>query len=229
MGCKAITQALQAHALAPRDVDAIVITHEHIDHVAALPIWCKSTPTTVYAPQAICSYLRQKVVLSEVVEITSSFTVGDVCVDYYECSHDARACFGYKFSVGNASFASVTDTGIVTDKLVEFLSPCQAVMVESNHDVDMLVSGPYSYVLKQRILSNYGHLSNAQCGEILCKIAPKGVKNIILAHLSETNNTKELAFNAAVNAFASCGITEGKQVNVFVADQHHNEVTICLD
>ena len=102
-------------------------------------------------------------------------------------------------------------------------------MLESNHDVDMLVKGEYSYVLKQRILSNYGHLSNAQASDVLRRLIGSKVKNVILAHLSEKNNTKEIAFNAVVNMYASNGLTEGKDVNVYVAEQHKNEVTICLE
>ena len=227
-GFRAITKALSRHGLTVHDVDAIVITHEHVDHVGALPTWIKHAPTPIYAPAPVAAYLSRRICF-EVSEISGSFTLGNVTVDVYECSHDARCCFGYRFVSGNSHFACVTDTGCVTDKLIEFLSPCATVMLESNHDADMLIRGEYPYPLKQRILSDFGHLSNAQCCEVLCKIAHTGVKNVILAHLSEKNNTKELAFQAAVNTYAANGVTEGKDVNVYVADQYENEVTICID
>ena len=230
---KAILRALEGKGLTQKDIDAIIVTHEHADHIAALPYWGKSCATPIYAPAPIADYLRQRVYFCEVIEITGSFSIGNVNVDVYECSHDARSCCGYRFSVDDGLdggyFACVTDTGCYDDRLIDFLSPCKAIMLESNHDVNMLVKGEYSYVLKQRILSPYGHLSNDQAAEIVSKLAHSCVKTIILAHLSEKNNTKELAFNATVEALAACGLVEGRDVTVFVADQYKNEVTICSD
>ena len=226
---RSILRALESRGLTPKDIDAIVITHEHRDHINALPLWTKSTPTPVYAPQLIADYLQQRVYFSEVKEIVDSFSIEDINVDFYECSHDARCCYGYRFSQGEHCFACVTDTGCATDALVDFLSPCSAVMLESNHDADMLVKGEYSYLLKRRILSDFGHLSNEQATEILGKLIGKKPKDVILAHLSEKNNTKELVFNCAVNMYISNGLTEGKDVNVYVADQYKNEITICID
>lgn len=228
-GYRYVVRALESRGLTPKDIDAIVISHEHTDHISALPLWTKTYPTPVYAPTLIADYVRQRVYFAEVYDVTERFTVGDVAVDFYECSHDARCCYGYRFTSGNSVFACVTDTGCVTDGLVQFLAPCSTVMLESNHDVDMLVKGEYSYVLKQRILSNYGHLSNAQAAEILQRLLGSSVRNVILAHLSEKNNTRELAFSSAVNMYAANGVTEGKDVQVYVADQYRNEVTICID
>ena len=224
---KAILRALADKGLTQKDITAIIITHEHNDHVAALPYWGKSCPTPIYAPTPIADFLRQRVYFSEVIEVDGTFQIGDVTVDVYECSHDARSCCGYRFSSDGGAFACVTDTGCATDALIDFLSPCQAIMLESNHDVSMLLKGEYSYVLKQRILSDFGHLSNAQTAEVVQKLASSSVKTIILAHISENNNTKELAFNSAVEALASCNLVEGKDVTVYVADQYKNEVTIC--
>ena len=227
-GYRGIVRALESRGLAPRDIDAIVITHEHGDHINALPMWTKYTPTPVYAPQLIADYMRQRVYFSEVSEITGDFTVGDINIDVYECCHDARCCYGYRFSCGDQYFACVTDTGCATDALVEFLSPCYAIMLESNHDVELLSKGEYSYPLKRRILSEYGHLSNAQATDVLCKLIGKQPKYIILAHLSEKNNTHELAFNATVEMYAAQALTEGKDVHVYVADQYKNDITICI-
>ena len=226
---KAILRVLARKGITQKDITAIVITHEHTDHICALPYWGKSCATPIYAPAPIADYLRQRVYFCEVHEISGSFDIGNVCVDVYECSHDARSCCGYRFSVGDSRFACVTDTGCFDDNLIEFLRVCNAVMIESNHDENMLLKGEYSYVLKQRIRSPYGHLSNAQTAQILQRLVNSQIKSIVLAHLSEKNNTKELAFNSAVEALASCGIIEGRDVTVHVADQYENEVSICVD
>ena len=120
-----------------------------------------------------------------------------------------------------------SDTGCVTDELIAFLSPCKGIMIESNHDVNMLQNGAYPYVLKRRIMSDFGHLSNDQTSQILSKIKGTAIKQIVLAHLSEQNNTKELAFSAAVGALEKGGLTEGKDIDLFVADQYYNRITLC--
>ena len=226
---RAIVRALENHSLTVKDIDAIIITHEHSDHINALPMWTRNTPTPIYAPQLLVDYIQQRAYCSEVRAIAGSFTICDVGIDIYECSHDARCCYGYRFTNGAQSFACVTDTGSVTDALVDFLTPCSAIMLESNHDADMLMKGEYSYLLKRRISSDYGHLSNAQAAEILFKLLGNNIKTVILAHLSEKNNTHELAFCSTVNMYATNGLTEGKDVNVYVANQYGNDITICID
>ena len=231
---RSIVAALNSHGLTPKDIDAIVISHEHSDHVNALSQWTRRTPTPIYAPQLLVDYLQQMVYCSQVQGVVDSFNIGDVNVDIYECNHDARCCYGYRFSSGKQAFACVTDTGCVTDELVSFFTPCGAIMLESNHDVDMLKKGEYRYSLKRRILSDSGHLSNEQAADVIGRLlggnmVGNTLKNIILSHLSEKNNTHELAFNSAVTACAAHGLTEGKDVTVYVADQYNNEITICLD
>ena len=226
---QSIVSALACRNLTPRDIDAIIITHEHSDHVKALPMWTKKTPTPVFAPSPIADCIQQKVYFSEVYSINGNFRIGDVYVETYKCSHDADCCFGYRFTAGGQYFACVTDTGCVTDELVQFLAPCSTIMLESNHDVDMLMKGEYHYVLKKRILSDTGHLSNDQATEVLSRLIGNGLKNVVLAHLSENNNTHELAFCSAVNMLMTRGLIEGKDVNVYVADQYKNEIVICID
>lgn len=226
---RATVQALEKRGLQPTDINAIVVTHEHIDHIGALPQWSKRFPTPVFAPAPIVDTVSRHMSCGEAHAVEGCFSVGDVDIEPYECFHDAICCFGYKFKSDQSRFACVTDTGHADDKLLKLLWDCPAVMLESNHDPDMLANGSYSYVLKRRIASPYGHLSNAQTAEILQKLADSCVRTVILAHLSENNNNKELAFDSAVKAFASCGKAEGKDVAVYVADQRNNEVTVYID
>ncbi|MCM1194358.1 MAG: MBL fold metallo-hydrolase [Corallococcus sp.] len=224
---KQITARLAESGLDAKDIDGIVITHEHSDHISALPLWTRSFDTQIYAPELIADYIRQRTYGNNVEEITGSFVIGDVKIDCYECSHDSRVCYGYRFSVGEDSVASVTDTGCFNDGLIGFLAPCSTVQLESNHDEDMLKHGSYHYLLKKRILSDSGHLSNAQTAEILARLASGKLKNVILAHLSEENNTKELAFNSAFEALKKSGRVEGRDVRIYIADQYTNRFTIC--
>ncbi len=228
-GYRAIVNALCERGLEPKDITAIVVTHEHTDHIGALPMWTRHTATPVYAPMPICDLLRQRVYFSEVHEVTEDFDIGDVTLSTFECSHDAVFCVGYKFTSGQSVFACVTDTGCVTEDLVDFLTPCSAIMLESNHDEDMLKRGEYSVSLKRRILSPYGHLSNAQTAQVLDKLVGSHVKTVVLSHLSEKNNTRELAFNSAVRVLTAHGLVEGRDVIVYVAEQYKNGVTICID
>lgn len=224
---KQIVKRLADFDLSPADIDAILLTHEHSDHISALPYLTRGFKAKVYAPKEICNYVSQHTYCSEVLPVTERFTLDDVEVDIYRCSHDSIACLGYRLTFAGESIASVTDTGCVDGLLTEFLAPCKAIMLESNHDVNMLKNGPYHYLLKRRILSDIGHLSNEQTAQALISLKDTNVKQIVLAHLSEHNNTKELAFNTAVQALNSVGLTEGKDIKIHVADQYKNNITLC--
>lgn len=224
---KQIVARLTEFNLTPADVNAIVLTHEHSDHISALPYLTRGMQTRVYAPEAICGIVSQRTFCSEVLPVNGRFEIEGVEIDVYQCSHDSVDCLGYKFTYGKQSVASVTDTGRCDDALADFLSDCKGILLESNHDVDMLTNGPYPYPLKRRILSDFGHLSNDQTAQVIAKLKGSAVKHLVLAHLSEQNNTKEIAFDCAVKALNSVGLTEGKDVKIYVADQYANRITIC--
>lgn len=224
---KQIVARLAEFNLTPADINAIVLTHEHSDHISALPYLTKGLQSRVYAPEAICDVVSRRTYCSDMFAVKGNFEISGVKIDVYQCSHDAIDCVGYKFTYGGQSVASVTDTGRFDDALVGFLSDCKGILLESNHDVDMLTNGPYPYPLKRRILSDFGHLSNDQTSQVITKLKGSAVKHIVLSHLSEQNNTKEIAFDCAVKALNSIGLTEGKDVKIYVADQYANRITIC--
>lgn len=226
-GYKSIVARLRQFNLTVDDIDAILITHEHTDHISALQYLARGSRAQVYAPTIICGVVAERTYCSEVLPIDGSFSLGDVKIDVYQCSHDSLDCVGYRFTHNCESVASVTDTGLTNDSLVDFLFPCKGIMLESNHDVDMLKNGPYAYPLKRRILSDYGHLSNEQAAQVIAKLKGSNVKHIVLSHLSEHNNTKEIAFSTAVNALHSVGLVEGHDITIYVADQYSNRITIC--
>lgn len=225
-GYRAILSALDKRGLLASDIDGIVITHEHADHIAALAMWSKHNRTPVYVPKHIADYVSMRSYCMGIMPVDKQFAIGDISIEPYACSHDSIACFGYRFSNEDQLAACITDTGCFSEKTVEFLAPCKTIILESNHDVEMVQRGPYPYPLKQRILSNSGHLSNQQAAVLLSQLLGSKVKNVFLAHLSEQNNTKELAFSTAVNMYASHGLVEGRDIHIYVVDQYHNEVTI---
>lgn len=225
-GFKATVAKLGELGVRPQDVSAIVVTHEHGDHVAALPIWTRHFRTPVYVPAASAQCLRTKCCCADIREVTQDFELCDMHVDVFCCSHDARACLGYRFSDKNQSVASVTDTGVATMRLVHFLQPCTSIMLESNHDGEMLQKGNYPYLLKKRIASDTGHLSNEQAAKILQRLLGSSVRNVVLAHLSQQNNTPRLAYDCAAQMYEQNGVQVGKDVYLYVADQFRNEVTI---
>lgn len=223
---RATLEKFKALGISPKDVDAVVITHEHADHVCALPMWTKNFHTKVYAPQATVNYLMQRCFYSDIAAVEGPFDVKDIRADVFRCSHDARECLGYRFSDGKESVACVTDTGIATLRLVDFLAPCKSIMLESNHDSEMLQHGAYPYLLKRRIASELGHLSNRQASLVLEKLIGSNVRNVVLAHLSQQNNTKQLAMGCAVDMYSKHNVQVGKDVFVYVADQKENGVEI---
>lgn len=224
LGCRATLSALKMYNLSLSDITAIVVTHEHSDHIGGISSFVSHSPVPVYTPKAIADLVAKRATCCDVSGIADVTEIADLRVERYECSHDAAACYGYRFSDGTNSVATVTDTGCVTTGLVDFLAPCDRIQLESNHDVDMLKSGPYPYPLKRRILSDFGHLSNDQATQVLSDLVGSNVKSVILAHLSEHNNTAELAFNNVVNMYADKGLVEGRDISVYVAKQHDNTV-----
>ncbi len=198
-------------------VDAIFVTHEHSDHVAALEVLTKKHPIPVHIlyksalrysqnpPEALCS------VLQIYRDAPFTATVGDVTVTAFPTPHDSRASVGYRFEFpddnGVVRLGLATDIGYVTEEIRAGLSGCEAVILESNHDVDMLMDGPYPYDLKLRIRSRRGHLSNRDCADFCAELAGEGTTHFLLAHLSEENNYPDLAFDEAHSALAGYPVT----------------------
>ena len=227
LGYKLTLSALKRHNVSPDEISAVFVTHEHSDHIYGLGQWSKRHRVNLYAPREICPLLCDKIFCGQVKPVCDGLEIDGMTIDSYRCSHDATACVGYRFGDGKGNYvASVTDTGCTDSRLVDFLAVCRAVQLESNHDVEMLKNGPYPYQLKRRILSDFGHLSNEQAATVLKNLIGSNVKDVILAHLSEHNNTAEIAFNTAVNMYADNNLIEGKDVFVHVAKPRDNDIVI---
>lgn len=174
-------------------ITAVIISHEHTDHVAGLRVMGRKFP--VYATAGTMGQISNRYQLNGKEKVRSGewYDVGDLRFLPVPISHDAREPVGYVVEDGSARAAIVTDLGIVTRVVRDRLSDLTLALVESNHDPEMLLEGPYPWEIKDRVKGRHGHLSNPDTGGLLNSIAHTGLKHVLLGHLSETNNRPELA------------------------------------
>ncbi|WP_029232677.1 MBL fold metallo-hydrolase [Butyrivibrio sp. VCB2006] len=198
---KRIEEGLNGLDLTLGDLDAIFVTHEHVDHIAALHTILKKYDIPIYATAGTIQGIRVSDKKAEMtnsrfipVSVDKEVSVGDMIINPMTISHDANEPCGYRVFCGDKKIGVATDLGCYTDYTVECLQDCDALLLEANHDIRMLQTGPYPYQLKRRILGDCGHLSNEKSGELLCKLLNDKMQGIFLGHLSKENNLPELAY-----------------------------------
>ena len=189
--CKYIIDKLTELNINPSDISAIFITHVHSDHIKGLQTLLKKINPIVYMTEKMYPYLDFVTNYSFIDDNLIEFK--DLKIDVIKTSHDVEDSVGYIVNNNNSSVVYVTDTGYINKKYYELLSNKNIYIFESNHDIEMLNNGTYPFELRQRILSDKGHLSNYDSAKYLSKFIGPNTKKIILAHLSEENNTIELA------------------------------------
>lgn len=209
----------------PEEIKSIFLTHEHIDHTKGIATFLKKCPFSfLYVHKPLINIVKQKFPLtdfSRIIAFEDIVTFDDVKVRAFPLSHDSFDCVGYQISEGANKMAIATDLGYFTQDTAKIMAECSLCIVESNHDVPMLLKNPrYSTQLKARILSGKGHLSNNQSAELIGFLAVNGVKQILLAHLSEENNTPELAYLTVTEYLKTLNIVEGRDIYVDVASQN---------
>ena len=200
---KQLENALAANDIDVRKIQAVFITHEHSDHISGLRVFASRYKLNVFASPGTIQELENKGLLNEKYKVSpitlDGVEVGDMYITPFRISHDCAEGFGYRVETQDGrKTAFATDTGIVTEDIRKALTGCDTVVLESNHDVGMLRCGTYPYVLKQRILSDRGHLSNEVCAETASELVKTGTTRLLLAHLSRENNFPELAMQAAL-------------------------------
>ena len=214
--------ALKAVGSSFEQLTAVFVTHEHTDHIKAISCISHRYKLPIIANRKTLQGIRS--VLYDVD--TSLFremptggcaSRGDFEVVSFATSHDTAESVGYIVRTPSGNVGVMTDTGVCPAGAKELLSSCRAVVLESNHDEGMLLSGKYPYFLKKRISGQLGHLSNAQSGEILSSIVSSGTERVFLAHLSKENNTPALAMESAERVLKEIGAGQGKDVLVTVA------------
>ena len=200
MSGKKLKESLHAIDRKMEDLSGILITHEHSDHICGLGVLARRYHLPIYATPGTIRYLISCTQVGKIdpqlfhpVKEDEPFTVGDITACPFRISHDAAQPVGYRFESGGKSAAIATDMGCYDEYIISHLRDLEALLLEANHDVNMLQAGPYPYPLKQRILSEKGHLSNEHAGHLLCEILHDNIRYILLGHLSAENNYPPLA------------------------------------
>ena len=209
----ALKRSLEENSLSFSDFNAILITHSHKDHIKGLPTLMKHTKIMVYIPKNMHKEIKDIVPEERCVFIDDRFNINDVDIELIHTSHDTECSVGYIINYNKRSLVYVTDTGYINRKFLSKMTKKNMYIIESNHDEIMLMDGPYPRFLKERVISDKGHLSNKTTAKYLKKIIGKDTKTIMLAHLSEKNNTEQKALEAIYEELGNIDI------NIMVAKQ----------
>lgn len=193
LSLREILLRMDAVGIDPSGVHAVLVTHEHIDHIRSAGSFARKFNVPVFASHRVNAGADKYFRKTHVCEFESGaeFTFRGVRIDPVPVTHDSCDPVGFIIESGEGRAASVTDLGIVTRLVTEKLRGCRFINLESNHDVDMLMNGPYPWALKQRIKSRHGHISNEESLELLHELAHEGLELLVMAHLSEVNNHPE--------------------------------------
>ena len=201
-----LEQALKRCEVDPLAIQGILITHEHSDHISGVRVLAKKYKLPVFASQGTLMAMEGTLGEAERWVLEDRLELAGMEITPFATPHDSAQSLGFRITTADhREFALATDLGEVTSCVREHLLGAEFVVVESNHDKEMLRGGPYPYYLKRRILSERGHLSNGDCAAFLPELVKSGTKRILLAHLSRENNTPTLAGETALAALTSAG------------------------
>ncbi len=206
--------------LDPTSLSAVVVSHEHTDHVSGAGIVCRRFGIPLFITEATFEGSTKKLGKTKNMDVQimvcgTRFTVGSMEIHPFSISHDAADASGFRVTTGGSVLGVATDLGIAGHLVKEHLSGCDALVMESNHDPDLLYANPnYPWPLKQRVRSRVGHLSNEEAATLLDDLDRSRLKHLVLAHLSEENNTPDLALEAAYS------VLNGSNTSITAAKQH---------
>lgn len=215
---KYITNALHHYDITLDRVNGILITHEHSDHISGLGVLHRKANLPIYISPNTWQVIKDKIGKINAkqlhfIESDRSFAIRDIVVNPHRISHDAVDPLCYTFAVNDTKVAIVTDLGTIDDCLIAHIKDASLVMLEANHNVQMLMMGNYPYPLKRRVASELGHLSNEDCALAAIKAITDGrVSTVLLGHLSKENNTPELAYETVKSSMIEQGMVIGRDV-----------------
>ncbi|MDP4151815.1 MAG: MBL fold metallo-hydrolase [Bacillota bacterium] len=213
---KAVASALQSLDTRLEDINGIFITHEHSDHISALGVIAKRYNMPIFGRRATLEAVCDKIndIMPDrltVLDGDGTFDIFGIGVTPFKTPHDTPDSSGYVFTGSSEkTLAIATDLGVATDEVFHHLCKADFAIVESNHDIEMLKNGPYPWYLKNRVISDHGHLSNDACADLVCRLTEHGVLHFLLAHLSANNNTEKLALNTTCCKLLEKGIKPGE-------------------
>lgn len=230
VSAKQISLGLNGIGVDESEINAIFVTHEHSDHVKGLRVFASKYNIPVYATAGTLNELEKMGVLNgkfPTAVIEGEIECGGQLIKPFATSHDVAESCGFSVTTGDERQLSVaTDTGIVTDEMRDVLTGSDLVLIESNHDIGMLRNGNYPYLLKRRILSDTGHLSNLACGDFVTELIKSGTTRFVLGHLSKENNIPSLAYQTSKAALDCLGATENRDYILTVAGSGTPEMVV---
>lgn len=219
ISCRQLVQRLREAGLQPEDLDAVLLTHEHRDHVNGLPVFSRNYHLPVFANEATWRYIPQRGELERAScrLMPKLLETDGLKITSFAVPHDAASTVGYVFTCAGARCVYLTDVGFITKEIKENVAGADTLVLEANHDEEMLKKGTYPYVLKQRILGTRGHLSNNAAGWLLSQME-RLPGEVFLAHLSQENNTPQLALKTVRGILDAKELGEDTQIYVTSQD-----------
>lgn len=224
VGIRGLKKDFRDYGLSLSQVHHVLVTHDHADHIKSVGSFSKDYQVPVYATEKVHegitkNYCVQQKVPSELkryVEKDKAIQIGEFMVTPFAVPHDSSDNVGYMIEAEGVTFCVITDAGYVTDEMKPFISKANYLVIEANHDEEMVINGPYPQFLKERILSQTGHLSNRSCGLALVENITENLRYVWLCHLSEENNHPELARKTVESVLRDYGIIVGVDLKMEV-------------
>ena len=229
---KAIQEGLSNIDVEGEMLDGIFITHEHSDHIKGVGVLSRRFDLPIYATEGAWNAMESglgKIARKnkKIIYSGEKLKLNDLVISPFDIPHDAAEPVGYSVMAGDVKMTVATDLGHISDSVKNGIADSDVLLLEANHDIDMLKRGPYPYTLKQRILGEFGHLANENAGRLLSEITTKRLKHVFLGHLSAENNTPSLAYKSVESILYECGIKIGRDFSMEMANRH--TISRCIE